>query len=296
MSRVSETTTPLSSAENAQGGKDIVGLQNEINRLNGGTGNDLITTATPEAGGSAGTSDIIDGGNGNDTIATYGGDDSVTGGIGNDILLGNTGDDTLMGEDGNDTLLGGQGNDSVSGGSGNDILSGDVGDDTLSGGDGNDLLFGGQGADSLAGDAGDDTLLGGQGSDTLVGGSGNDFMAGDQGADVLTGGEGNDTFAFLGYGKTESAAALGEDTITDFTTGSDKIALDRALFSAIGDTLEAAEFEKAAQVNGASEAKMIYNTQTGQLVYNPTTAEGDEVVIATLTGNPDLNFGDFELF
>jgi Ca2+-binding RTX toxin-like protein len=295
MSRVSETTTPLSSAENAQGGQDIVGLQSEINRLNGSVASDLITTAPLGSLGSAGTNDAVDGGDNNDTIVSYGGDDSIAGGEGNDFLYGNTGNDTLLGDDGNDTLLSGQGNDSVSGGSGNDILSGDVGDDTMFGGERSDILFGGQGADSLAGGEGSDTLAGGQGSDTLLGGSGNDLMTGDRGADVLTGGEGNDTFGFLGYGNTDSST-LGEDTITDFATGGDKIVLDRTLFSAIGDTLEAAEFEKAAQVNGASEAKMIYNTQTGQLVYNPTTAEGDEVVIASLTGNPDINFGDFELF
>lgn len=295
MSRVSETTTPLSSAENAQGGQDIVGLQSEINRLNGSVASDLITTAPLGSLGSAGTNDAVDGGDNNDTIVSYGGDDSIAGGDGNDLLYGNTGNDTLLGDDGNDTLLGGKDNDSLSGGSGNDILSGDEGDDTVFGGDGNDILFGGQGADSLVGDAGNDTLLGGQGSDTVVGGSGNDFMSGDKGADVLTGGEGNDTFAFLGYGNTDSKT-LGEDTITDFATGADKIVLDRALFSAIGDTLEAAEFEKAAQVNGASAAKLLYNAQTGKLVYNPTTAEGDEVVIATLGGNPDVNFGDFELF
>jgi serralysin len=296
MSRVSDTTTPLSSAENSNGGQNIVGLQDQINRLNGGANSDFITTTTPGSGGTAGTGDVVDGGNGNDTVIAYGGDDSLAGGIGNDLLFGNTGNDTLLGEEGNDTLLSGQGNDSVSGGSGNDILSGGLGNDTLSGGDGNDILFGGQGADSLAGDAGNDTLVGGKGSDTLAGGAGNDFMTGDQGADVLTGGEGNDTFAFLGYGKVQNAAALGEDTITDFTTGSDKIALDRQLFSAVGDTLEAAEFEKVAQVDGASAAKLVYNTQTGQLIYNPTTAVGDEVAIATLDGKPDLNFGDFELF
>ena len=299
MSRISDTTTALEVTGNNQGGMNITGSQERSNRINGDAAGDLILSAPLGSAnaGELGSADAIDGADGNDTIASLGGNDSVLGGGGNDLVFSNTGNDTVFGEQGQDTLLAGKGNDLVSGGSGDDVVYGDLGDDTLSGGDGNDVVLGGQGADSLAGDAGNDTLSGGAGNDTLVGGDGNDLLLGDRGADVMTGGAGNDTFAFSGYGNAASTAdALGQDTITDFTTGSDKIALEQSTFSAVGDALETTEFETATQVNGASAAKVIYNSQTGELIYNPTTAVGDEVTIATLSGAPAINFGDFEVF
>src|SRR6476661_1387047 len=108
-----------------------------------------------------------------------------------------------MGTTGNDTLTGNAGNDSLNGGSGNDILTGNAGNDTLIGDNGNDLLLG---------NAGNDLLNGGNGEDTLRGGLG---------TDILTGGNGKDVFVF--------ASGEGGDTITDFSSGNDKIGLTGGL-------------------------------------------------------------------
>ncbi|MBR1580946.1 MAG: hypothetical protein IJ668_10745 [Selenomonadaceae bacterium] len=89
--------------------------------------------------------------------------------------------------------------------SGDSIKSGS-GDDELYGGDGNDTLLGGGGADTLYGDVGNDVLDGGAGDDILNGGAGND---------TLTGGAGADLFVY------ES----GDDVITDYAAGVDKIQL-----------------------------------------------------------------------
>ena len=298
MSRVINTTDPSSLLEaDSGGGFNLVGKIDESNRLNGGPEDDLILTAPPDAGATAGVEDVIDGGDGNDTIAVYGGDDSVLGGSGNDLIFGNRGKDTLVGEEGDDSLFAGQENDYLDGGDGDDVISGDLGDDTVSGDTGNDLVFGGQGDDSLDGGDGDDTVHGGQGDDKIHGGSGNDLLFGDRGSDLLTGGEGQDTFAFAGHNNPgNTPEMISGDTITDFTSGNDKIALDGAVFSALGDTLEAVDFEKTTQVDGASSAKLIYNEETGELIYNPTSETGDEITIATLQGSPDLNLGDFEVF
>ncbi|MBC6437848.1 MAG: calcium-binding protein, partial [Rhodobacteraceae bacterium] len=80
------------------------------------------------------------------------------------------------------------------------------GDDRLQGGSGNDALWGGRGKD---------VLWGGSGNDTLDGGSGNDRLVGGRGDDRLTGGAGADTFVFYD--------GHGNDTITDFTRGTDVI-------------------------------------------------------------------------
>src|SRR5207248_1077192 len=62
---------------------------------------------------------IINGGNGNDTL---------TGTTGNDIISGGNGNDVINAGDGNDIVAGGNGNDTINGGRGNDILSGNNGD------------------------------------------------------------------------------------------------------------------------------------------------------------------------
>jgi hypothetical protein len=82
----------------------------------------------------------------------------------------------------------------------NNLIANDTGN-TLRGYAGNDKLTGGAGAD---------VLFGGDGSDTLFGGGGNDY---------LNGGAGNDTFVYT-VGTNE-----GNDVITGFSRGNDKIAL-----------------------------------------------------------------------
>ena len=299
MSRVTDTTSPASTENNDRGGLNLTGRVEESNRLNGSDGDDLIFAALPELAASSVTNDVIDGCEGDDIIVGFGGNDSLLGGEGNDLIFGNQGDDTLLGNSGGDVLLAGIGSDRVEAGAGDDIVSGDVDNDTLLGEAGNDIVYGGQGADEIDGGDGGDVLFGGQDSDSIRGGAGNDWIAGDQGADCLSGGVGSDTFSFNGYGDPENTVEeIGGDTITDFTTGEDKIALDRTVFSAIGDTLEAVEFLKTDNVAGASSAeliKLIYNPETGELIYNPTAAANDETIVAQLEGNPDLNLGDFEI-
>lgn len=102
------------------------------------------------------------------------GDDSVTTASGNDTINGGEGNDKLSSGNGNDSVSGGNGNDQIDGGNGNDSISGDAGNDTLIGGNGNDKLYGGTGDDKLDGGNGNDTLEGGAGNDTLVGGKGQD--------------------------------------------------------------------------------------------------------------------------
>lgn len=96
-------------------------------------------------------------------------------------------------------------------------LYGGNGKDTLTGTGGEDLLSGGNGKDVLFGAGGHDLLLGGNGEDKLDGGTGNDALAGGHGDDTLTGGAGADLFVFGKGG--------GEDMITDFELGVDRIVL-----------------------------------------------------------------------
>ncbi|MBD1864953.1 MULTISPECIES: ExeM/NucH family extracellular endonuclease [Trichocoleus] len=104
----------------------------------------------------------------------------VNGGNGEDTLSGTSGRDELNGDNGNDTLNGGNGNDTLSGGNGNDILLGQISNDILNGGNGDDLLNGGQGQDTLNGGNGSDrfVLAAGAGRDTIQDfQDGTDFLA-----------------------------------------------------------------------------------------------------------------------
>jgi Ca2+-binding RTX toxin-like protein len=129
----------------------------------------------------------------------------VEGTDGRDILIATGGDSTLLGSWGDDTLVGGSGNDSLEGG-------------RIS-------LFNHPDSNLMMGGTGNDTLRGHFGNDTLLGEDGNDVLIGSAGTNTLTGGAGADLFVF-GHGAPATAfRQIGQDTITDFTQGEDRIDL-----------------------------------------------------------------------
>lgn len=129
---------------------------------------------------------------------------------------------TKTGNKKDNTLKGSKKGDLLSGEGGNDKLFGKAGDDTLLGGDGRDKLDGGGGDDDLSGGEGKDLLKGQAGNDTLDGGAGRDKLDGGTGDDILTGGTDADVFFFRKNG--------GNDVITDFTAGEDRVFIDNALW------------------------------------------------------------------
>ncbi len=179
-----------------QGNLSVFSAPADVDYLDGGDGNDTITSFA--------ANDIIKGGDGNDQIGGGrdidggNGDDriearvaaNISGGAGNDIIAGSAGADTIVGGDGNDAINGGAGSDNISGGNGNDVInagydpdsnaiSGDAGADVITGGYGNDLIWGGTEGDSIVGDGGTDTIRGDEGNDYLWGGA-------TSGADTVT--------------------------------------------------------------------------------------------------------------
>ncbi|WP_157665576.1 Ig-like domain-containing protein [Marinobacter salarius] len=78
-----------------------------------------------------------------------GADEIIEGGDGNDTLIGSGEGERLYGYDGSDDLYGGGGNDLIRGGSGNDTLNGGDGSDTLIDGSGQDTFNGGNGDDFI---------------------------------------------------------------------------------------------------------------------------------------------------
>ncbi len=174
--------------------------------------------------------DLLNGGDGNDTLSGGEGDDILRGAAGDDTILGGEGNDALNGGSGNDTLLGGQGDDFFVGIGGTDIIDGGAGIDTnsfqgiggsvtatvnedgtgtasygavtesfagienLTGSDNDDVLTAVGNADHvLRGLGGNDLLTGGGGNDLLLGNDGNDILRGTAGDDIAVGGSGNDS-------------------------------------------------------------------------------------------------------
>ncbi len=241
------------------------------------------------------------------------GSDWIKSGRGNDFLDGGLGEDQLMGGLGNDTYIVDNIRDSVTenGNEGNDLvqatvnttLTNNVENLTLLGtanlyGTGNNLdntLTGNSGANLLKGLNGNDTLSGGTGNDTLIGGLGNDRLVGEGGADQF----------LFGSGSAFKSSNLGVDTLTDFTTNSDKIALSKVTFNALISPLGTPQSAEFIQINslsnelslvGSSSAKIVYNVATGNLFYNPDGAisglsNGGQ--FAVLSNRPNLSATDF---
>jgi Ca2+-binding RTX toxin-like protein len=89
------------------------------------------------------------------------------------------------------------------------------------------------------GGAGNDVLTGGNSNDVLLGGAGDDVLRGNFGDDVLSGGSGADTFMFsrftFAYGPNQYSG-WGNDVITDFVVGVDRLNYSNVATSVVTDT------------------------------------------------------------
>ncbi|WP_375495174.1 choice-of-anchor D domain-containing protein [uncultured Nostoc sp.] len=154
--------------------------------------------------------------------------------------------------------------------------------------------------DVINGQGGNDTINGNGGNDLLRGGAGNDLLIGGQGNDTLVGGIGADSFIY----NTDAAftsAAVGIDAIADFNhSEGDKIVLDKTTFNSITSIVgtgfsNASDFQ-ITSLGAVSNAVIIYDPATGQLLYNQNGSAagfGSGGQFAQLTGKPTLTASDF---
>ena len=304
-------------------GDDTLNGGDNDDRLDGGLGNDSLNgdNGSDTLRGGEGK-DLLSGGNGEDSLVGARGNDVLKGGNGNDYLNGNRGGDTLSGGQGNDLIIGEDGADRLVGGPEDDTLKGGSGDDTIIGGDGFDLIIEegdlnytitnteliGKGIDRISEVEKIDLALGGKanvvdgsavteysliiraggGLDTIVGGAKNDNIFGGIGNDSLSGGAGNDKFVYL-------ARNHRGDTITDFTSGEDRIFLSASAFDvelATGQAISPEQLTIGTEALHESD-RFIYNNGNGTLWLDADgNGEENPLLIARLENTPEAIASD----
>jgi Ca2+-binding RTX toxin-like protein len=276
--------------------------------LDGGLGNDVLS-------GDDGN-DLLLGGSGNDVLVGGLGNDTLSGGNNNDTLQGGDGSDTYLfnPNGGQDRIADASGDaDVLSFGAGalaSNTQVSRVGDDLLVKFTGNadqvlvENYFAGSlieqfrfadggtwsstsiyakvlvptsGNDQITGYLGNELLQGLAGNDSINGGAGNDTIDGGLGADLLTGGTGADRFVF-----NTADALINGDTITDFTSGTDKIALSKSIFDLAGDVGTSTNM---AGLGGNGSGVFAYNNSTGELSYDNDGAGANTAVTVAILGN-----------
>ncbi|HEV2817968.1 MAG TPA: calcium-binding protein [Allosphingosinicella sp.] len=224
-------------------------------------------------------------------------------GTGAQTLIGNGFNQTIYGNNGANFIEGGGGADYLAGLAGNDVYVVDSADDYVaeSAGGGSDVVYattsyalaagqeieilstassGGTAAIDLSGNELVNQIYGNAGANMLNGGAGADYLMGFGGADI---------FAF-----TTALGGGNVDAILDFAAGSDRIALDDAVFAGLSlGTLSASAF-RAGSAAGDADDRIIYNSATGQLFFDADgNGAGAAMLFATVNAGTSLTAGDF---
>jgi Ca2+-binding RTX toxin-like protein len=126
----------------------------------------------------------------------------------------------------------------------------------------------------------------------LFGSAGNDYITGGGGLDLLSGGLGSDTFVF---DSTVGNTLTQGDVVTDFTSGTDSIAISRATFTGltttVGNVLSSSEFVQVASGGSSNSVgagiHVIYDSGAGNLYYDPDggTASTTRILLAHVVGS-----------
>ncbi|MCY1291296.1 hypothetical protein D9M70_404820 [compost metagenome] len=109
--------------------------------------------------------------------------------------------------------------------------------------------------------------------------------------DFITGGDGADTFQFDQLPGTHS------DQITDFTLGSDALALNSTVFDLNGQPIGAVFANVTGTQTEQAGARLLFNQSNQALYYDADgTANGNAVAVVTLAGVASLAAGDLQLY
>jgi hypothetical protein len=141
------------------------------------------------------------------------------------------------------------------------------------------------------------TLTGLTGKDTLIGGAGADTITGGVGQDTLTGGAGADTFNYAANAAGAVVSSLtAPDTITDFTSGTDKLAITQTISKFLGNYETVAQAEAAATADGSANlAYFVSGTEQLYVTAAVGGAAGATDTVIKLPGVTALAAGDLQL-
>jgi VCBS repeat-containing protein len=293
--------------------------------LTGNAGNNYLD------GGGGG--DVLIGGAGDDAIIVNSGDivvEAIGGGYdnvaakSNYILNSGAEVEVLSTSDNNGTAP-----ISLNGNEFDQVILGNAGNNYLDGGGGADLMVGGAGDDAIIVEAGDRVveavgggydnvaaknsftlnsgaevevlsttdnngnaainLTGNEFGQVVLGNLGNNVLDGGLGDDLLVGLAGADTFAF-----TTALGPNNVDRIADFTSGSDKIALDHSIFDQLATGAVPASVFHVGPAATNEDQRIIYDNSTGNLYYDADgSGSGAAILFATLDHHPVVTASDF---
>lgn len=266
-------------------GDDEIISTTGLNFIDGGSGNDKITL-------SMGTNYII-GGSGDDTI-TSGPSLELTDHFWSDIN-GGTGVDTVDFSNLQKNIIVNLERNLF----GNDITLGTISNvEKVIGTSFNDTIDASKLGNVIDGGGGDDIIRAGKGSDRVYGGTGDDTLDGQNGVDVLTGGTGRDRFEFSSGVADIGKIATKCDTITDFTSGEDRIFLNFDLNTKVsGNNLGFTFLGNDNFTKHAGEVRYsnVYNVKGESfiLVQGDTNGDGNADFVIKLLGVSSLEDIDF---
>ncbi|MGE5548733.1 MAG: right-handed parallel beta-helix repeat-containing protein [Solirubrobacterales bacterium] len=261
-------------------------------------------TPTPTDSGSTTPTATKTGTDGNDTLSGVGGEYKLVGGLGSDTYIVDSKGDVVV----------------ENSGGGNDLVKASVshvmGDYTeqlqLTGLNAIDGT--GNGKDNpITGNDAANTLKGMGGNDLIKGMGGNDVLIGGTGSDNLTGGLGADKFQYVSatdgayMAVNATKGTLRGDTITDFTSGTDKIALAASALglNANGLTVGKDLVFLSTEFNGtnakaASEFNLKHSTvivdSTGTIYVDKNGADAGYTVLATVQSGAKIAATDISVY
>jgi serralysin len=280
-------------------------LWHKNNIVNGGAGDDLLTTVNGAGG------DTLNGDDGNDTLNASASNVTLNGGAGNDQLLGFGLNAVMAGGAGDDTYVFNQGQEPLSISeavdAGNDTirlqntttfsLAGYANIENLIGLAFNDI-FTGRANMTLTGNALNNAITGDVGADSLIGGAGNDTLDGAAGQDSLTGGLGDDRFVIartaIEFDSIVELAGEGTDTaviysgveytLPDYVENAEMAETDRGIASITGNALDNTFTGVGYQDTFAGKAGNDTYVVSGTEVITEAVGEGVDTVITSRRG------------
>jgi hypothetical protein len=156
------------------------------------------------------------------------------------------------------------------------ITTAGAGAHTITLGQGNDTYTGsGSGNTTVTATGGNNTITTGTGADTITAGSG---------TDTITGGTGADIFAF------GSAANAQNDSVTDFTSADDQIAVTLNYSTLLSGVVVNA-VRTSTGVAGPSAAEATLTGQRGEYVYDTTNSK----LLVNVTGDASISGADYQI-